>query len=64
MPTVEPSVRRLVVTTRTETMNWRDLMADDVVLSDEEIQAALESLPGWESKDDWLQRSGCVRRPR
>ena len=32
-------------------------MADDVVLSEAEIQEALASLEGWESKDNWLQRS-------
>lgn len=32
-------------------------MADDVVLSEAEIQEALVSLPDWESKDNWLQRS-------
>ena len=32
-------------------------MADDVVLSEAEIQEALESLEGWKSEDNWLQRS-------
>ena len=32
-------------------------MADDVVLSEAEIQEALASLEGWKSEDNWLQRS-------
>ena len=32
-------------------------MAEDVVLSEEEIGQALEGLPGWELKDDWLRRT-------
>ena len=32
-------------------------MADDVVLNEDQIRTALESLPGWELKDGWLQRS-------
>ena len=31
-------------------------MADDVVLSETEIQAALQTLPGWEIRDGWLRR--------
>ncbi len=31
-------------------------MAEDVVLSDEEIQRALSELPGWEVRDGWLRR--------
>ncbi|MFQ5731334.1 MAG: 4a-hydroxytetrahydrobiopterin dehydratase [Planctomycetaceae bacterium] len=31
-------------------------MADDVVLSDEELNAELASLPGWEVRDGWLRR--------
>jgi 4a-hydroxytetrahydrobiopterin dehydratase len=31
-------------------------MADDQVLSDEEIDRELESLPGWECRDGWLRR--------
>jgi pterin-4a-carbinolamine dehydratase len=32
-------------------------MSDDVVLSAEEIDAALEGLGGWELKDNWLERT-------
>jgi 4a-hydroxytetrahydrobiopterin dehydratase len=32
-------------------------MADDHVLTTEELRAALESLPGWEVRDGWLRRS-------
>ena len=31
-------------------------MADDVVLSDEQIADALNNLPGWEVRDGWLRR--------
>ena len=31
-------------------------MADDVVLSEEELQQQLETLPGWEIRDGWLRR--------
>jgi 4a-hydroxytetrahydrobiopterin dehydratase len=31
-------------------------MADDVVLTSEEIDAALASLAGWEVRDGWLRR--------
>ncbi len=31
-------------------------MADDVILSDEEIAEALKTLPGWEVRDGWLRR--------
>ncbi len=31
-------------------------MAEDVVLSESEIQAALQTLPGWEIRDGWLRR--------
>lgn len=31
-------------------------MPEDQVLSEEEIQKELESLPGWEIKDGWLRR--------
>ncbi|RMG34318.1 MAG: 4a-hydroxytetrahydrobiopterin dehydratase [Planctomycetota bacterium] len=31
-------------------------MAQDVVLSEEEIQRALAELPGWEVRDGWLRR--------
>lgn len=31
-------------------------MADDTVLSEEQLQKELESLPGWEIKDGWLRR--------
>ena len=32
-------------------------MADDVVLSDAELGAELQSLPGWEIRDGWLRRT-------
>ena len=32
-------------------------MAEDVVLSDEELQKELESLPDWEVRDGWLRRT-------
>ena len=31
-------------------------MSDDVLLTDEEINQALEPLPGSENREDWLQR--------
>lgn len=31
-------------------------MADDVVLTVEQIETVLESLPGWEIRDGWLRR--------
>ena len=31
-------------------------MADDVVLSETELAAELESLPGWSVEDGWLKR--------
>ena len=31
-------------------------MADDVILSEQQIEKALESLPGWEARDGWLRR--------
>ena len=31
-------------------------MADDVVLTEEEFENELQSLPGWEIRDDWLYR--------
>jgi len=31
-------------------------MPEDVVLSDEQLAAALKDLPGWELKDGWLRR--------
>jgi 4a-hydroxytetrahydrobiopterin dehydratase len=31
-------------------------MTEDVVLTDDQIQAALKSLPGWEIRDGWLRR--------
>ena len=31
-------------------------MADDVVLTEQQIQEALKSLPGWEIRDGWLRR--------
>ena len=31
-------------------------MADDTALTDEQLQAELESLPGWEVRDGWLRR--------
>ena len=31
-------------------------MADDTVLSEPEIETALESLPGWKVEDGWLRR--------
>jgi 4a-hydroxytetrahydrobiopterin dehydratase len=32
-------------------------MAQDHVLTDEELQQALAGLPGWEVRDGWLRRS-------
>ncbi len=32
-------------------------MAEDQVLSDEELQDALTALPSWEVRDGWLRRS-------
>jgi len=32
-------------------------MAEDHVLTDEELKKALESLPGWEVREGWLRRS-------
>ncbi len=32
-------------------------MADDVVLTETELSAALQSLPGWEIRDGWLRRT-------
>ena len=31
-------------------------MADDTVLTDEQLATELESLPGWEVRDNWLRR--------
>ena len=31
-------------------------MAEDIILSEEEIAKALEALPGWEVRDNWLRR--------
>ena len=31
-------------------------MADDVVLTEDELNAELQTLPGWEVRDDWLRR--------
>jgi 4a-hydroxytetrahydrobiopterin dehydratase len=31
-------------------------MAEDVVLTEQQIQEALKSLPGWEIRDGWLRR--------
>ena len=31
-------------------------MADDSVLTEEQLQQALNDLPGWEVRDDWLRR--------
>ena len=31
-------------------------MADDVVLTEEQLAQELESLPGWEVRDGWLRR--------
>ncbi len=31
-------------------------MAEDVVLSEEELQQALQTLPEWEVRDNWLRR--------
>jgi len=31
-------------------------MTDDVVLSEEELNNQLQSLPGWEVRDNWLRR--------
>lgn len=31
-------------------------MPDDVVLTEQQILAALEDLPGWEIRDGWLRR--------
>lgn len=31
-------------------------MADDVVLNEEQLNAALEELPEWEVRDGWLRR--------
>lgn len=31
-------------------------MAEDVILTDEQLQAALQELPGWEIRDGWLRR--------
>ncbi len=32
-------------------------MADDQILTDQEVQEALHELPGWEVRDNWLCRS-------
>ena len=32
-------------------------MADDIVLSETELAAELQSLPGWEVRDGWLRRT-------
>ena len=32
-------------------------MPEDVVLSDEQLQAELAKLPGWEIKEGWLRRT-------
>ena len=31
-------------------------MADDVILTEDELDAELQTLPGWEVRDDWLRR--------
>ena len=31
-------------------------MADDTVLTEEQLQKALETLPGWEIREGWLRR--------
>lgn len=31
-------------------------MADDVILTKEELDRELESLPGWDVRDNWLRR--------
>ena len=31
-------------------------MPDDVVLTEDELTRELQSLPGWEVRDDWLRR--------
>ena len=31
-------------------------MADDVILTEDELNTELQSLPGWEVKDNWLRR--------
>ncbi len=31
-------------------------MADDVVLTEEELENELQSIPGWEIRDGWLHR--------
>ena len=32
-------------------------MADDVILTDEQLAEELKSLPGWEARDGWLRRT-------
>ncbi len=32
-------------------------MPDDRILSDQELKEALEALPGWEVRDNWLRRT-------
>lgn len=32
-------------------------MAEDHVLTDDELKTALADLPGWEIRDDWLRRT-------
>ena len=32
-------------------------MADDVVLTDDELKQQLEKLPGWEVREGWLRRT-------
>ncbi len=31
-------------------------MAEDVLLSEDELKSELAALPGWEARDDWLRR--------
>lgn len=31
-------------------------MADDVILTEDELNTELQSLPGWEVQDNWLRR--------
>lgn len=32
-------------------------MADDTILNEEQIQTALQDLPGWEVRDGWLRKT-------
>ncbi|MGH7201397.1 MAG: 4a-hydroxytetrahydrobiopterin dehydratase, partial [Planctomycetaceae bacterium] len=32
-------------------------MTEDVALNDEELQRELQSLPGWEIRENWLRRT-------